>query len=109
MGTNYYMMKQGNNGKEKLVHLGKKSCGWNFLFRGDKSRGVDDWARWFQRVKALNMRGYEFWNDNGSMLTLEEFFSMASKREEKSQEAVASGRDGWTDSYGYTFYDKEFC
>ncbi len=34
MGTNYYLHKTAENGFNEILHIGKSSFGWRFVFRG---------------------------------------------------------------------------
>ncbi len=102
MSTNFYMSKDGN---EETLHLGKRSCGWSFLFKGDHSCGVTDLRSWYRRAKAAEDRGFKLINDNNSdERTLKDLLITI-----KSLVKYKSHETGYFDKAGNSFYDGNFC
>lgn len=58
MSTNFYFVKD-----QHKVHLGKRSAGWAFLFRGHKT--VTNIREWYAQAQSLERMGYKLTNDNG--------------------------------------------
>lgn len=50
MGTNYYTKKRcahcGSAIKEEMLHIGKSSGGWKFLFAAYPNMGLTSWKAW---------------------------------------------------------------
>lgn len=68
MGTNYYL-----NGK----HIGKKSCGWSFLWAGTKTRPTP-WKikQWIEKSKS------EIIDENDQIISKKEFFEKVAVRDD---------------------------
>ena len=106
MGTNYYMIGKDESGNRTEYHLGKKSKGWNFMFRG-RNGEVTDYATWERMVRTLDKAGWKFWNDNGCMLSVDNFLVMVRQKAEKAG-TVVNMKD-WLDADGNYFCSASFC
>lgn len=68
MGTNYYTKKRNKN-----MHIGKSSMGWQFLFQGYKEFNLnskEDWIKYLIRYKK------KIYNEYDEEVSLEEFKEM---------------------------------
>lgn len=94
MGTNYYIDK---------VHIGKQSCGWQFLYRTHPSLGIfttHDWKNhiWFS--------GEDIIDEYGEVMPRGTFYALihggtGTKKPHKEAD--------YTDAYGAAFVIDEFC
>ena len=124
MGTNYYMMKKadtceccGRGGETEEIHLGKRSSGWKFSFKGDKANGVVDFMSWYENIKKLQTQGCVLKNEYGEKLELDKFQDMAKKwgwlhggfdKDGKSHATECPSENDWLDPVGHSFSDYEF-
>lgn len=117
MGTNYYAIEKHcpNCNRRDLVHIGKKSVGWQFFFRGyPDTRTVEQW-----RMRLADASGIE--DEYGRPIAVDDFWKMveASKGlkdhithclesgySESTRLALARG-DEWHDA-GFSFSIGEF-
>lgn len=90
MGTNYYVVENRcrHCNRRDLVHIGKKSFGWRFFFRGyDDTRTVEQW-----RSRIENADGIE--NEYGEPVDTPEFWAMVEasrSRRDHIEHCLASG------------------
>lgn len=112
MGTNYYAVLEANKceccdrSDKYKIHLGKKSCGWNFSFQGFKSGEFShDWPNNFSRADLTSWKewrqflrmGIMVLSDGGvpttySIIILDEYGEEISL--EELDRVVDSQRDG---------------
>ena len=60
MGCNYFYQYQLENGRCKNLHIGKKSAGWEFSFRGyENIKSFNDWKEFFKEKKGLIFNEYD--------------------------------------------------
>lgn len=139
MGTNYSWMRNHCDkcGRHDLVHIGKKSVGWQFSFRGYKP---DQWnpdavvAMSFEDWKKL-LSGQTVVSEYGEKETCEEFIEWVTKargeyvvpatgerrkyldhiteclgnpREREWQQRRLSDGTDWHDADGFSFSGSEF-
>ncbi len=110
MSTNYYWHQ--SNGWAPL-HIGKKSSGWTFSFRGHPELGIKSYTDWKYELKGPGVLKDEY----GGTVAIETFLAMvdeAGKEPENKNHAELYGdMPGWPACYldpdGYSFYDGEFC
>lgn len=106
MSTNFYL---GTEEKTEQYHLGKRSGGWSFLFRGRRDKKIVDFKSWFLAAKKLERKGYRLYNDNSDMAAdmkdlLKVILSLVDKKPHTEIDSEAS----WQDDAGHCFYDGEF-
>lgn len=82
MGTNYYVRTPGcekaceHCSQSQLVHLGKTSAGWRFLFQADPEWPREEaLARWRQRAATGPIE-----DEYGDLRNLDELLAMADSR-----------------------------
>lgn len=85
MGTNYYLYKKGNGEPfwerrlfSKELHIGKNSCGWNFLLHGYTRLGInnpEDWDR------LLTNDNYVIKNEYGEEVDSQELINLIYHKE----------------------------
>lgn len=97
MGTNYY----ANTVDGQNLHIGKRSGGWRFLFRGHKTQtlNIASWEDW----KVLLRSGFA----SVEYMDAEEFIRMVEEWEPNGRVSWLPG--SWTDPEGFQFYGGEFC
>ena len=101
MSTNFYMSVDG---KEETVHLGKRSAGWAFLFKGDPDAKVKDLRSWYARAKKLEEKGYVIITDNGDGASkLKDLLIII-----KGIIHLKQQETGYFDENGNSFYDGNF-
>lgn len=112
MGTNYYAIDTrvalpavGDPG----LHIGKKSKGWNFLFRSHPSLGLTSVAQWRAYVAADRRQVID---EYGVVVDAAKFFAMATNGEARAHtetrwDAGRFHRDH--DAGDAAFLDVEFC
>lgn len=126
MGTNYYARPRcawdDNSATERppvgqtpAIHLGKRSAGWEFLFRAHPDLGLTT-------VEALRRFLDHPWviieAEHGVEYSVDEFLQMATTRSTDFKDPISIGR--WSralgrasrthrDAEGYPFADYEFC
>lgn len=123
MGTNYFMMHDrcAHCGREERMHIGKKSAGWRFSFRGhDNIRSWVDWMRELSRSDVLIR------NEHGDVVSLEQFIKVVESSKEEPHDHIdycinsseQSDRDyiwrklldntAWHDNENFSFSATEF-
>jgi hypothetical protein len=75
MSTNYYMKTATSVEDDDGLHLGKRSGGWRFTFKGVKGKVVD-YESWKDNVLALRKCGYKIFDEYGKEQHLPTFFRM---------------------------------
>lgn len=126
MGTNYYVTGPGTELTELTesgpgLHIGKKSFGWDFLFRGHPDLGLTTVAKWREFV---SQPGREIISEYHAIEDVDEFFKMATERPADAQRRGARLRPHADETYfrqdrryyhidrdarGCPFMDGEFC
>lgn len=112
MSTNFYARSTGTD----LLHIGKRSGGWEFLFRAHPSFGLTSSKAWYDLLSCRNVNIYD---ESGTLISLEEFWPQATRRlgevGESGWAPLWSGMFGdqfrdrqWRDESGYPFADYEF-
>ena len=71
MGTNFYVRVRNENGGFERVHIGKKSCGWKFLFK-DNPQYYSPTKRDINRFLVLH-KNY-FYDEYGELQNPEDFW-----------------------------------
>lgn len=115
MSTNYYLPQDCSAPCEHCstdeLHIGKKSTGWTFSFRGHPSLGIRSRKDWEQQVsKAGSVR-----DEYGRTLTPAEFWDVVdSTRASRSNKMpplsrVGNDQGNYADPEGWDFADYEFC
>jgi hypothetical protein len=115
VGTNYFVTGPGvepSDGDPGL-HIGKKSFGWEFLFRGHPELGLTTVAQWRAYVAEPGRR---IVSEYHQVWGTDEFFAMATRRarpgllnnrEYRSHSGGHIRKDA--DAGGVAFDDREFC
>lgn len=124
MGTNYYWARNNCNHCQRhdRVHIGKKSFGWMFSFRGhtDIVPNIRSWAEWKRELEHTDDPA-PIINEYGERLTFAEFAEIVEgSRTEKQNhfdycmreypewsKNAADGRE-WKDAEGFSFSAWEF-
>lgn len=97
MGTNYYLETdfcKGCGKPKKVIHIGKSSCGWKFLFqRQEGLTTIND-------VKRLIQKGI-IRDEYGETISTAQFLDLVeSKQKEQHHQGFSVG--------GYDFIDGDF-
>lgn len=83
MGTNFYVRLKKNDGEIEEVHIGKRACGWKFLFC-DNPKYYLPTKRDLNRFLVLHKN--EFYDEYGDLQDPEKFWK-------ESVEAFSDGVD----------------
>jgi hypothetical protein len=115
MGTNFYQRYNvSEDGSEYFErHIGKRSGGWEFSFRGYNGRGgmpkIRSWADW----KFHLMKEGKIFDEYGTEYTAPEFIALVEKTKGEKNYYTYSGfvdsRNDWQDQDGWSFSMMEFC
>lgn len=102
MGTNYYLHENACTACHRgdVLHVGKSSVGWAFIFRGHPDRGIVTSVDWRKRI-AESLCG--LYDEYDRLVTPEEFWELV--------EAKRGGRvnpGDRIDPEGNHFYDYKF-
>lgn len=104
MGTNYYCYKKNH----ERLHIGKKSGGWVFSFRGHDFHDykIKSFADWKQYILTHDV---EVFNEYYEKVENNDFFKMVedSLKEPKNMMDYY-GSEGWSDNCGYSFTYDDF-
>lgn len=103
MGTNYYIKFKDEN-----LHIGKKSKGWNFVWRAYPEYeifGVKDWQH-FILVNKIESNIHDEYGDNVDII---EFFDKITDIDNNKDHIQETGDEScYYDVYGNIFSTKEF-
>lgn len=101
MGTNYYVKL----GDEEL-HIGKKSCGWKFLFQRYPEKLLQNFEDW-TALLALN----KIYNEYGEVVDFADFINMVncSRNNTKEKSHADIKNLDVTVINGYEFTSHNFC
>lgn len=108
MSTNYYVIDTGAqvNGHPVILHIGKRSVGWRFLFRAYPRYGLTSFKAWqvYLTDKHLEIEG------NTYPLDKQKFFEMVRDSMELKSNNVPEGGQGEIklDPEGYELTEQEF-
>lgn len=94
MGTNYYVHIRTCNNPEhdNLVHVGKASAGWRFLFNGGVHKTCQEWIEFLADKNIVN--------EYGAHISVPKFWAMvAVKATEKPHEHEHIVHDNQADVY----------
>lgn len=112
MGTNYYAIDSGDvlpAVGDPGLHIGKKSAGWNFLFRSHPDRDLISVAKWRAYAEAP---GRQVMDEYGVVVDVAEFFAMATSRGARTHAETRwdAGRFHFDhDAANTAFLAAEFC
>ena len=97
MGTNYFLKKNycPHCHRGRTIHLGKTSCGWQFLFH--KNRSVKDYKSFCKFIKTGKIV-----DEYGSVVTEEEMLQIVNKPKDFLHHDHCEIIDG------YDFIDTDF-
>lgn len=123
MGKNYYYHTNmcEHCQRADVFHVGKKSGGWTFHFRGYRGYvgipdtiSLADWARVFKTVPGILVDEEErVVGDPLRFLSQLERPTLEQQQSEDSPERLGgfspNPANQWRDLEGFTFYDGEFC
>jgi hypothetical protein len=113
--TNFYQRYNiSEDGSEYFErHIGKRSGGWEFSFRGYDGRGgapkIRSWADW----KFHLLKEGRIFDEYGTEYTAPEFVTIVEKTKGEKNHYDYSGyidpRNDWQDQDGWSFSATEFC
>ena len=100
MGTNYYL--HYNNCEQcnitDIIHIGKCSCGWKFLFR---------WYYNIQNIEEykqiMNQKGSCIIDEYDRIISYEDFWSMVEQKQNEQPHTE------FLNINGYDFVNADFC
>lgn len=103
MGTNYYCYEKNHRRK----HIGKKSGGWKFLFRGyDKPdfqiKSYEAWRNY------LLSNPVEIFDEAHEKVEMEDFFKIVDDSIVEKSHSTEDTQEGWHDQCGYAFFINKF-
>lgn len=107
MGTNYYAIKKKPSLYSSIIHIGKSSFGWKFLFRGYLDEGeeclniksLNDWKKYLDNDELIILNEYD------QEISYNDFFDMIEKKQ------LENNIDDFTYSVnvgGYRFNFRDF-
>jgi hypothetical protein len=113
MGTNYYAIQNKVSLHNRVIHIGKSSAGWKFLFQGYQHYGnpdgymyddlninsVDDWK------KFLDTDEYVILDEYDKQISYDDFFKLV---EEKQSEENPDNFSDCANINGYRFSYRDF-
>jgi hypothetical protein len=122
MGMNFFMVKKATDEERKVLrkfhadvpklHIGKSSCGWQFLFHSPDSFDLGDWGitekitsfKQWKRLLATNPET-EIMDEEGKIVPLHEFVEWVEKKRGGKNHVIEllNGDDG------NVFFAKEKC
>lgn len=140
MGTNFYWHDQacGSCGRFEVIHVGKRSAGWSFGFRGYRHELMDpahpDWGYDYQSPFGVPVRSRDDWRQvltgrpgrlvdeyreqvDDPIAWLNELAAPTAEQQRKEESPEWQGTFGrplgsdpreWRDTEGFRFYDGEF-
>lgn len=114
MGTNYYAVKTRPS-IHRVLHIGKSSCGWKFLFQRQNDSWCDPEVHWnsFEEVRdwlylhVVEEKDYVILNEYDELVPYDEFIKIV----EYHQEAYKFNPENFwycDDVNGYRFTDGDF-
>ena len=68
MSTNFYIKKNSEENEDDSIHIGKRVCGWQFIFSNYKKTGAD----WIKFLKENSESIYDEYNRKLTFKELEE-------------------------------------
>lgn len=113
MGTNYYAIQNKVSLHNRVIHIGKSSVGWKFLFQGYQNatdsddfmdddlniNSLEDWKNF------LNTDEYIILNEYDERVSYDDFFKMV---EEKQSEENPDNFSNCANINGYRFSYRDF-
>lgn len=123
MGTNFYAKIVERGPDDEGLHIGKRSAGWDFLFRAHPDLGIKDCDTWHRYLSRSDVR---IVTEDGVECSLGEFWPDATRRPADSGARITEthaahwrtdrtwrgsllAKHEWTDPHGHPFADYEFC
>jgi hypothetical protein len=112
MGTNFYAKHPGMEGEG--LHIGKRSAGWEFLWRAHPELGLMSTVGWH---RFLDHPWVTIVAEYGVEVALDEFWVMATnqctaagptRRRPDDDDGPWAGKQ-WRDRNGFPFANYEFC
>lgn len=105
MGTNYFLRETtkcgcGHEDVERVLHVGKSSVGWQFLFRSHPDEEISSAADWRRRIEAAPDGLHDAYD---RAITPEDFWKMV----EAKRGGLRLPDDGM-DGEGYRIVEHEF-
>jgi hypothetical protein len=105
MGTNYYAVKKEPRVYDRVIHLGKSSFGWRFLFHETEDiRTFPQFKRWLSE-NIGDTKEYVLMNEYNEEVTVVELIELI---EIKQKENNPDNFSHCKDIDGYRFSDREF-
>ena len=123
MGTNYYVTENHFdccNRYDIKYHIGKKSYGWAFSFRGYQCDGLTSWQKWKEYLATATIA-----DEYGDVIPYDKFVEIVEsygnpnyvhpdgrknlvQNTEGRREGWFCSDNGWDDPEGYSFTRTEF-
>jgi len=104
VGVNYYYREgvcPSCGHYEDALHIGKKSVGWCFVFRGySGKRSMIDWLQFLKKGRG------HIYGDYNRKVSLKDFMEMVVASQKEKHPSEAGYRE---DEFGYVFIDRDFC
>ena len=112
MGTNYYAVERKFSLHRNILHIGKSSCGWKFLFHGYQDyeldwnkphisiNSVEDWKKFLS-----NTEEYGILDEYDEEISYDDFFKLV---EEKQKENNSDDFRYTANINGYRFSFNDF-
>jgi len=112
MGTNYYAVKKKPSLNREIIHIGKSSAGWKFLFRGYQKESdytsvrndlninsIEDWGEFLSNDEYVILDEYD------DEISYEDFFALV---EDKQLIENPDNFSNCANISGYRFAFKDF-
>lgn len=99
MSTNFYGIDKSEYGNVE-THLGQRAGGWEFLFQGDRSRGITGIQSWLRQLETFD----EIRDEYERVYTIDEFLEAV-----EAQRGLKRRQDGdkWGDKLGAPCLDAQ--
>ena len=111
MGTNYYAVERKFAIHRNILHIGKSSAGWKFLFQGYQDYELD-WDKPHININSienwkdfLNNSTYGILNEYDEEISYDDFFKLV---EEKQKEQNKNNFSDCANVNGYRFSYRDF-
>lgn len=113
MGTNFYAIynKCEHCGRSESLHIGKRSGGWEFMFRAHeepKLESAADWRKWLNEVGAEIRGDGEFYGIEDFWLEVERTRGKKNQTDYDLHRDLLVPGDDFKDAEGWAFHRGEF-
>ena len=116
MGTNYYAVKNRPS-VCGIIHIGKSSAGWMFLFQTQNDKWNDPPVAWnsFDEVRewlykyTVERQDYVIMDEYDEIIPFDDFLALVESKQENYADNPDNFRYGVRNVNGYRFDEHEFC